>query len=185
MFPNKITLLKLTNLTNKCLSKCSIPLYRKSRIFRLIISSNVPDIISRILLTFIESSVNFVSPLNAPNSIVLSTQLLTINISSSVSPLETNLSLSSNVMLFLSSLSTRTSVRWIKGTAVNDGPSQRTMYPAFSHWQFSGHNIATLAGMVSNTIQNITADVANSSDTNTTVSLDGMASCCNLHRERN
>jgi len=48
-----------------------------------------------------------------------------------------------------------------------------------------GHSIAILVGRTSNYNQNITAGVANSSDTNTTVSLDGMASCCNLHRERN
>jgi hypothetical protein len=39
--------------------------------------------------------------------------------------------------------------------------------------------------MITNHNQKITAGVANSSDTTTTVSFDGMASCCNLYRERN
>jgi hypothetical protein len=37
--------------------------------------------------------------------------------------------------------------------------------------------------MITNHNQNITTGVANSSDINTTVILDGMASCCNLQRE--
>jgi hypothetical protein len=56
-------------------------------------------------------------------------------------------------------------------------------YPAASHNHSSGHSIATLAGTITIHNQNTTAGVANSSDTNTTVSLDGMASCCNLQRE--
>jgi len=44
---------------------------------------------------------------------------------------------------------------------------------------------ANLVGRITNHNQNIAAGVANSSDTNSTVSLGGMASCCNLHRERN
>jgi len=52
------------------------------------------------------------------------------------------------------------------------------------HSHSTGHSIATLAGTITNHNQNATAGVANSSDTNTTVSLDGMASCCNLQRER-
>jgi hypothetical protein len=34
-------------------------------------------------------------------------------------------------------------------------------------------------------LQNMTAGVANISDANTAVSLDGMVSCCNLQREVN
>jgi len=75
-------------------------------------------------------------------------------------------------------------VRWIKGTAVNDESLQKTWYPPASHMHSLGHSIATLAGWTTNHNQNVTAGVANSSDTNTTVTLDGMASCCNLHRER-
>jgi len=52
--------------------------------------------------------------------------------------------------------------------------------PPESHQHSSGHSIATLAGLITNHNQNITAGVANSSDINTTVSLDGVASCCNL-----
>jgi hypothetical protein len=37
--------------------------------------------------------------------------------------------------------------------------------------------------MITSHNQNITAGVANSSDTNTTVNLDGMACCCNLQTE--
>jgi hypothetical protein len=67
---------------------------------------------------------------------------------------------------------------------VNGGLLQEMWYTAVSHKHSSGHSIATLAGTITNHNQNITAGVANSSDTNTTVSLDGMASCCNQHRER-
>jgi hypothetical protein len=49
-------------------------------------------------------------------------------------------------------------------------------YPAVSQWHSAGHIIATLAGTITNHNQKITAGVANSSDSNTTVSLDGMAS---------
>jgi hypothetical protein len=49
----------------------------------------------------------------------------------------------------------------------------------------SGHSIAILAGTTTNHNQNTKAGVANSSDTNTTDSFDGMASCCNLQRESN
>ena len=75
-------------------------------------------------------------------------------------------------------------VRWINGAAVKDGPLQLAKYPPCSHLHPSGHRIVTLAGRITNHNQNTTAGVANSSDTNTTVSLDGMASCCDLHRER-
>ena len=76
-------------------------------------------------------------------------------------------------------------MRWIKGTAVNDGSSHETWHPPGSHRHSSGHSIATLAGTITNHNQNIRTGVANSSDTSITVSLDGMASCCNLHREKN
>jgi hypothetical protein len=46
-----------------------------------------------------------------------------------------------------------------------------------------GHSVATLAGTITNHNQN-TTDVANSSNTNTTTSLDGITSCCDLQRER-
>ena len=78
----------------------------------------------------------------------------------------------------------RNFVRWTKGTAFNDVPSQSTTHPPVSHLHSSGHSIATLAGRINNHNQNIRGGVANSSDTNTSVSLDGMASCCNLQRER-
>jgi len=57
-------------------------------------------------------------------------------------------------------------------------------YPAVSHSHFSGHSTATFAGRITNHSQNATAGAANSSDISTRVSLDGMASCCNLQRER-
>jgi len=45
-----------------------------------------------------------------------------------------------------------------------------------SQWHPLGHKIATLAGTITKHNQNATAGVANSSDTNSTVSLEGMAS---------
>jgi hypothetical protein len=44
-----------------------------------------------------------------------------------------------------------------------------------SHWHSSEHNIATLADKINNHNHNLKAGVVNSSDTNTTISLDGMA----------
>jgi len=111
---------KLTNPLNTSLSKCFNLLCRKSWYFRLLLFSNVPGIISLILLKFIYSFVNFVSPLNAPNYIVLSSHHPTCSISSAVRHLETKLPLSDNVMLLWRSPSTRTSVRRIKGTVFND-----------------------------------------------------------------
>jgi hypothetical protein len=87
--------------------------------------------------------------------------------------------------LFPTSPSSRKCVKEIKGTAVNDAKEQSTQYPPVSHLHLSGHSIATLAGRVTNHNQNIITGVANSSDTNTKVRLDGMKSCCNLQRERN
>jgi hypothetical protein len=54
-----------------------------------------------------------------------------------------------------------------------------------SYQHSTGNCIANLIGWITIQNQNITAGVENISDTNTTVSLDGMASCCNLQRERN
>ena len=81
-------------------------------------------------------------------------------------------------MLLLYSSSVRTCSKGINGVAVNDGPSHQTRCFLGSHLHFSGHRFASLPGTITN-------HVANSSDTNTAVSLDGMASCCNLHIERN
>jgi hypothetical protein len=64
----------------------------------------------------------------------------------------------------------------MKGRVVNDLRLHMTRYPPLSHLQFSGHSIATLAGTITNHNQNIRAGDAKRSDTNTTVSLDGMAS---------
>jgi hypothetical protein len=72
----------------------------------------------------------------------------------------------------------------IKVTAVNDALSQSTSYPPMSHSHPSGQSIATLVGTITNHSQNITAGVANSKDSNSTVRLDGMASCCKLQREK-
>jgi len=52
--------------------------------------------------------------------------------------------------------------------------------PAALHRQFSGHNIATFTGTITNHNQDIKTGVAKSSDINITVSLDDIASCCNL-----
>ena len=75
-------------------------------------------------------------------------------------------------------------VKWINGAAVKDGPLQLAKYPPCSHLHPSGHSTATLAGRITNQNQNTTAGAANSSDTNNTVRLDGVASCWNLQRER-
>jgi hypothetical protein len=56
--------------------------------------------------------------------------------------------------------------------------------PFNSHLHSSEQFVTTLAGRITNHNQNITTGVATSNDTNTMTSLDGMASCCNLHRER-
>jgi hypothetical protein len=68
--------------------------------------------------------------------------------------------------------------------AVDDEPLHETSRPTLSHTHPSGHSSATLAGTITNHNQMITAGVANSSDSNTTVSLDGAAACCILYRER-
>jgi hypothetical protein len=63
----------------------------------------------------------------------------------------------------------------------DDEPEQSTWYPLGSHRHSSGYSISTLAGRITSRNQNMTAGVANSSDTNTTVNLDGMARFCNMH----
>jgi hypothetical protein len=72
-----------------------------------------------------------------------------------------------------------------RGILFNPEPEQFTKTPSNSHVHLSGHINSILAGRITNQNQNITTGVAISSDTNTTVSLDGMTGCCNLHRERN
>ena len=71
-----------------------------------------------------DRSINFVSPLNAPKSIVLSPHLRTSNLSNSVS--ETKLPFTKFVILYSTSQSSRTSGRWIKGTEFNDVPPHLT-----------------------------------------------------------
>jgi hypothetical protein len=74
-------------------------------------------------------------------------------------------------------------VRRIDGAMFNDEPLHETWYSPVSQLHSSGHPIATLAGSITNHNQNTAVDVANSSDTNSTTSVDGMAGCCNLHRQ--
>jgi hypothetical protein len=73
----------------------------------------------------------------------------------------------------------------IKGILFDDEIEQATWYLPGSFQHSTGHCVANLVGWITTQNQNITAGVADSSDTNTTVSIDGMASCCNLQRERN
>jgi len=173
---------KLNNPLNTPVPRCCKLLKLKSRCSRKFIHSNVPGIISLTLLPDINSFFNFVSPLNAPNSIFLSPQCSTSNNSSSDN--EINLSFPNNVILLKGTLSTRTPVILITGTAVNDSLEHLMSYPAGSHLHSSGHSIATLAGTITNHNHKATTGVANSRDTNTTVRFDGMASCCNLQREK-
>jgi hypothetical protein len=53
---------------------------------------------------------------------------------------------------------------------------QLTEYPSLSHLHSSRHADASVVGWIINHNQNTTAGVANSSDTNSTVRLDDMAS---------
>jgi hypothetical protein len=78
----------------------------------------------------------------------------------------------------------RTVVRGTEGTAVNGVLVHVTRYFSGSHSHPSGLPTADIAGRITNHNQNITADVANSSDSNRTMRVDGMASGCNLQRER-
>ena len=73
----------------------------------------------------------------------------------------------------------------IEGILFNPESEQFTKNPSFLQLHSSGHSIVTLVGRIINHNQNIITGVANSSDTNITVRFDGMASCYNLHRERN
>jgi hypothetical protein len=145
----------------------------------------VPGVISRNLLPHIDSSAKFLSPLNSLYFIVSISQSLTEIPSRSVSLLEINLSFSKDFMLLLSSRSFRTFVGKIRRILFNEEIEQATWYLPGSFQHSTGHGIANLVGWITTQNQNITAGVANSSDTNTTVSLDGKASCCNLQRERN
>jgi hypothetical protein len=111
--------------------------------------------------------------------------VLADNFSSSVSPFDMKMSFCSVVILIVPSKSSRTSVGKIKGKLSNGELKHATLYPPGAHLHPSGHNLAALARTITNHNQNMTAGVATSSDTNTTVSLDGMSSCCNLHTESN
>ena len=124
-------------------------------------------------------------PNNALIFIVSISQSLSEISWSSVSSLEINLPFSKDVMLLLSTTSFRTFVGKIKGILFNDEFEHVTCYPSGSYQHFSGHTFVTLAGRITNHNQNITTVVASSIDTKFTVSFDGMANCCNLHRERN
>ena len=121
----------------------------------------------------------------SPNSIVASRTNFATNSSRSVSTLETKASFSKDAILLSLSASRRVFVGRINEILFKDDSEQSTRFPLVSHQHSSGHSIATLAGCITNNYQNITAGAANISDTNTTVSLDGLASCCNLHREMN
>jgi hypothetical protein len=94
-----------------------------------------------------------------------------------VSPLETKLFLSNNDMLFFKSKSSRTYIRRTKGTVVNVEPTHVTKEYSGSHLHPSGHGTATVPGTISNHNQNAITATVNSSDTITTVSLDGVAVC--------
>jgi len=156
-----------------------------TRYTRRFVFSNVRGVISRTLLPHIDSSANFLSPLDVLNCIVSISQSLTEISSCSVSPLEINLSFSEDVMLLLSSRLFRPFVGKISGILFNDEIEQSTWYPPGSYHHSTGHSIDSLVGWITTQNQNITEGLVNNSDTNTTVSLDGMANCCNLHRERN
>jgi hypothetical protein len=71
-----------------------------------------------------------------------------------------------------------------KGILFKPEPEQFTNTPSDSHLHFSRHINFILAGRITNQNQNITAGAANNSYTNTAITLDGMASCFNLHRGR-
>jgi hypothetical protein len=145
----------------------------------------VPGVISLNSLFLNDSLVNLVSLLKAPNSIVLSPQFPIYKSSSSVNLLEKKLSFSNNDILLLETTRFRTFGKRIKGIAVNDGAEQLIWIPSVPHLHSSGQRSATLAGRINNHNQKIKTAVANNSNSNTTVSFDGMAKCCNLQKERN
>jgi hypothetical protein len=62
---------------------------------------------------------------------------------------------------------------------------QSTKNPNRSQLHSSGQCIASVVVWIINHNQNITTGVANSNDTNITVSLDDKANFLDLHRERN
>ena len=139
--------------------------------------------ISHNVLPHTDSSANFLSSLKALNfTVSLSKTIIEISCSS-VSLLEINLS-SRDVMLLLSSRSFRKFVGKTEGILFSGDIEQATWYSTGSCLHSTGHSNVTLARTITNHNQNTTTGVANTSDTNTTVSLDGMASCCNLQRER-
>jgi hypothetical protein len=82
------------------------------------------------------------------------------------------------------SQNSRAFVGIINGILFNDLEVHLTLYPPGSHWHSSGHIISIVAGRITNHNQNMTTGAANSSDNNTTVSFDAIASCCNLREER-
>jgi hypothetical protein len=98
---------------------------------------------------------------------------------------ETKLSFSKYVILLPSITSTCTFVGRIEGIISKLETEQSTFNPTSLHLHPSGHSVTALVCWNTNQNQNITAGEANSSDTNTTVSLDAMAIRSNLHRERN
>ena len=146
--------------------------------------SNVPGVISVISLLFIDNCVNFGSPLNASTSIFVILQKSAIIICSWSDPFERKFSFAKIGILLPLSMSCPVCLGMIEGILFNPESEQFTLYPSLSHLHSSGHCIATLVGSVTNHNQNIITGVANSNDTNTTVSLDGMAMFCNLHTER-
>ena len=145
--------------------------------------SNVRCVISHNVLPHTDSSANFLSSLKALNFTVSLSKTITEISCSSVSLLEINLS-SRDVMLLLWSRSFRTFVGKTEGILFSDDIEQETWYSTGSCLHSTGHSNVTLARTITNHNQNTTTGVANSSDTNTTVSLDGMEICCNLQRER-
>jgi hypothetical protein len=60
---------------------------------------------------------------------------------------------------------------------------QSTKIPSHSHLHSLGHAVASVVGWIITHNQNIREGVANSSNTNITVSLDDMASFLDLHSE--
>ena len=86
LFPPKSTYCKLTNPLNTALSKCCNLLTLNSRYSSLLKFPNVPGVISLNLLPHNDSFLKTVSPLNAPNTILLPPHHFAPADSSSVSP---------------------------------------------------------------------------------------------------
>jgi hypothetical protein len=70
----------------------------------------------------------------------------------------------------------------MSGILLNDKLEQLTLSSPASHQHPSGHRNATLAGRISDHIQNISTAKVSTSD-NTTATLDGLAKFFNLHRK--